>query len=541
MSDGSPTPDSASTPAADRPASAAPAQTQPSGSEAPVSGAAPPAPVSGLDWRRLHLWQIQPVRDVLVIAAVFGLVYLGEALRVVTVPMLIALALAYLFEPVVKRMTRSGKMSREMCALLIIVLAAVLIVTPVTIGAGFAVMQGVGYAQEVARNTETLVRSLDKPEAANDLPGPGWKKLREFLVEERDKAREYESWRDSQRALPSGAESGADATSPAHEPRKTQPAKPEAPTDSNAADAAGSAKPEIANPTADQDTNQVTKTDAAAEGTDADADKANANPDPPPEPSLTYRTVTWAIDWLQTNAQALGQRAIAGGAGAVAALLRTATWLGKISFTGFLTAFFFFFFCTGYGRVLIFAQRLVPKAGKTRVLDLLGKMDKVIAAFIRGRLTICFIQMIVFTIAFTIIGVPAALILGPLVGLLTLLPYVAGLAVPLVMLLMWLDPPTGFRGAWWWIVFAPIMAQVFSQLIDDYFLTPKIQGKATGMDTPTILFASIAGATLAGMYGLLLAIPVAACIKILLQEVFWPRFRAWAEGRARDFLPLEEG
>ena len=59
------------------------------------------------------------------------------------------------------------------------------------------------------------------------------------------------------------------------------------------------------------------------------------------------------------------------------------------------------------------------------------------------------------------------------------------------------------------------------------------------MDTPTILFASIAGGSLAGIYGLLVAIPAAACIKILLREVFWPRVRRWAEGKERDFLPLE--
>ena len=36
----------------------------------------------------------------------------------------------------------------------------------------------------------------------------------------------------------------------------------------------------------------------------------------------------------------------------------------------------------------------------------------------------------------------------------------------------------------------------------------------------------------------MIAIPVAACVKILLREVFWPRFEAWAEGRERDFLPI---
>jgi hypothetical protein len=38
---------------------------------------------------------------------------------------------------------------------------------------------------------------------------------------------------------------------------------------------------------------------------------------------------------------------------------------------------------------------------------------------------------------------------------------------------------------------------------------------------------------------LLIAIPIAACLKILTQEIFWPRFKAWAEGRAGDPLPIE--
>jgi predicted PurR-regulated permease PerM len=43
-----------------------------------------------------------------------------------------------------------------------------------------------------------------------------------------------------------------------------------------------------------------------------------------------------------------------------------------------------------------------------------------------------------------------------------------------------------------------------------------------------------------GRYGLLLAIPAAACIKILLREIFWPRFRDWATGKADDVLPISK-
>ena len=168
------------------------------------------------------------------------------------------------------------------------------------------------------------------------------------------------------------------------------------------------------------------------------------------------------------------------------------------------------------------------------------QMDKVIAGFVRGRLTICFLLIVYYTLAYWVIGVPAWLVVGPIVGLLTLLPYAAGIGIPIAMLLLWLDPSAGLRGEWYWIIGAPLAVHGFQQVMDDYFLTPKIQGDATGMDTPSILFASIAGGVLAGFYGLLLAIPVAACVKILLKELFWPRFRAWARGEKDDPLPIQD-
>jgi predicted PurR-regulated permease PerM len=88
------------------------------------------------------------------------------------------------------------------------------------------------------------------------------------------------------------------------------------------------------------------------------------------------------------------------------------------------------------------------------------------------------------------------------------------------------------------VIFAPIILYTLLQTIDDYVLTPLIQGKTTQMNTPTILFAVLAGGIVAGFYGVLLAIPAAACLKILMRESFWPRFKAWAEGRVKDFLPV---
>ena len=70
-------------------------------------------------------------------------------------------------------------------------------------------------------------------------------------------------------------------------------------------------------------------------------------------------------------------------------------------------------------------------------------------------------------------------------------------------------------------------------------LTPVIAGKATNLDPVTILVAVLAGGSVMGVYGMLLAIPAAACGKILATEVLLPKVRAWTKGEARDPLPID--
>jgi len=187
-----------------------------------------------------------------------------------------------------------------------------------------------------------------------------------------------------------------------------------------------------------------------------------------------------------------------------------------------------------------FGRNLIPDRIKPKSLDLISKMDRVIAAFVRGRLTICAIQCVVFSVAYFLIGIPTPVLLGVLVGVLSIVPYLALVGLPISIALLWLDPAGGFRSEWWWVLGAPAAVYFLGQALDDYVWTPMIQGKSTNMDTPTILFASLAGGVLAGAYGLLLAIPAAACVKILLREVFWPKFVEWSEGRAKDILPISD-
>ena len=451
-------------------------------------------PTRDASWRTLHLWQIQPIRDVLLIAAIFGLFWLGARISLVTVPLLLALLLAYLFEPIVGRLAKSQRFGRRGAAALILAAVVIVVVIPVGAGATWAVASGLSTATRIGGNLielrDAVVAEPGDETSMQRLPNDGWRSVAETLRETRERVRS--------RVAPDG----------------------------------GAVAPE---------------TDTGAEGTADDgidvATEADDDAEPGPAAPLV-RGLTFLAGqveaWLESDAQGIGRAAISGGVGFVSLVTRAGGAIGVLLFMSFLTAFFFFFVSTGYPKTRDLLESVIPSHERERAFDLLGKMDRVVAGFVRGRLTIMVIQCVVFSILYFLAGVPAALLVGVAVGVLSVVPYLALIGIPAAILLMFLDPPSGFRGTWWWMTLAPTAVYFGVQALDDYVLTPSIQGKATDMDTPTVLFASLAGGVLAGVYGLLIAIPVAACLKILVKEVLWPRVEAWAEGRERDPLPLAD-
>lgn len=454
---------------------------QPAGKPGPDTTTDPP-PRTG--WPHMHLWEIQPLRDIVVVLAVLALLYLGYVLRLVTVPLLLALLLAYLFEPVVQWMTRESQrpkrtsvkgskqkpmprnaskgMSRPVAAITIIIAAAVLVIVPIVGGLAIGTVEGVKLLRSVGTNLRTVVRFVDTASA------PEANESREQLLE-----RQPEEAMEHYDKLPEGLWQ-----------------------------------------TAALEANRRIAVDA--------------------------ETKEAASNWARENAERLTGMTVGTTMRALQTALSTGQTIGVILFSAFLTAFFFFFFSTGFGKVLDFWRELIPENSRDQTIDMIKKMDRVTSAFVRGRLTIMVVQCFVFGLGYWLIGVPAGIVLGIIVGILALFPYVSVIGVPVAILLMFLDPAEGFRGAWWWMILAPIVIYVIGQAIDEYLLTPTIQGKATNMDAPTVLFASIAGGVLAGFYGLLVAIPVAACLKIILIEVVWPRVKAWVKGAVRDPLPVGE-
>lgn len=403
----------------------------------------------------MHLWQMQPIRDVLLGLGIFALIIIGQKTSVVTVPLLLAILLAYLFEPVIVWLMKRFGASRRVSVIAIMVVMITCVVLPIMAGGAYAAGQLFTFTTDTIANVDRVNEALKKPDelaARQRLAGEGdIEPVPGAFLWVYDEIKQSE--------------------------------------------------------------------------TDTE--------------SSMGRALDAAIDWIATNQEQIAKTTASVSVDVVNRILGILGAAFGIAFMVFVTAFFFFFTSTEWVQLKGFGVKLLPDKNRDRIIDLMQKFDKVISGFIRGRITIAFIQGIVFSIGYFLIGVPGAFILGPVVAILSIVPYLALIGLPISVSLLALQGHEGFRGEWWWVFGAPAAIYFLGQALDDYVWTPLIQGKSTGMDTPTILFASLAGGALFGVFGLLIAIPIAACVKILIQEIFWPRFKEWAEGRAEDPLPIE--
>jgi predicted PurR-regulated permease PerM len=179
---------------------------------------------------------------------------------------------------------------------------------------------------------------------------------------------------------------------------------------------------------------------------------------------------------------------------------------------------------------------------RERILALAVEMDRAVSGFVRGRIVVSTIMGVLIAIGWRFFGVPYAITLGVVVGVFSLVPYLSVIGLPIAIALLAVDQlalPEAERLTWLWILLGPALVYGIVQFLEGYVLIPLIAGKATDLDPVSIFVAVLAGAAMAGVYGMLLSIPVAACLKIWLREVAMPRLREWSSGRADDPLPFD--
>ena len=157
-------------------------------------------------------------------------------------------------------------------------------------------------------------------------------------------------------------------------------------------------------------------------------------------------------------------------------------------------------------------KTLLPTAYRQGVLDFLNEFEAVLRRYFRGQFIIAALTGILFAIAFSLIGLPMAVPFGLFIGVLNMVPYLQTVAlVPAAILAVFraIGHDSSLLASFLWVGLAFIVVQV----LQDGVLTPRIMGRATGLNPVAILLGIFIWGKLLGFLGLLLAIPL-TCLGI---------------------------
>lgn len=160
-----------------------------------------------------------------------------------------------------------------------------------------------------------------------------------------------------------------------------------------------------------------------------------------------------------------------------------------------------------------FIYDLVPTKHSVFVAGLIEKIQRKMGLWVLGQLILSIFIFLLTYIGLTILGVEYALVLALLAGLFEVVPYVGPFlsAVPAVFFTLIQNPP---------LVLAVIALYVVIQKTEGYVLVPKVMEKTVGTSPLVVLLSLLIGFKLAGVLGLLLAVPLAGAVTVVIHEFF---------------------
>lgn len=168
----------------------------------------------------------------------------------------------------------------------------------------------------------------------------------------------------------------------------------------------------------------------------------------------------------------------------------------------------------------------IPPKYRTRVIAVAADVERAMDLYFRGQLKIALVLTLVYVTGFSLIGLPLALVLGLLAGLLSVIPYFSLLTVPMAWLAAGLLSLEEHRTLWP-ILALVLLVYVVAYAVDGLWLTPRIQGKNTGLRPEYILLTLSVWGSLLGVAGMIVALPLTTVIisyyrRVVLQEAGGP-------------------
>ncbi|MGH2807592.1 MAG: AI-2E family transporter, partial [Actinomycetota bacterium] len=191
------------------------------------------------------------------------------------------------------------------------------------------------------------------------------------------------------------------------------------------------------------------------------------------------------------------------------------TILGRV-FSALTVIVLMIYFLGSLSRVHEGTLKLVPASRRDRVRELLDPILEKIGGYIAGNVAISVIAGVLSFLFFAIAGVPYPVALALWVAIADLLPLVGATvgAIPAVIVAFFASIPLGIATLIFFIVY---------QQLENYLIAPRVMKEAVDVSPAAVLLAALIGGSLLGFFGALVAIPAAAAIKLITQEVVLPK------------------
>lgn len=158
-------------------------------------------------------------------------------------------------------------------------------------------------------------------------------------------------------------------------------------------------------------------------------------------------------------------------------------------------------------------KNMIPKAKRREFLQLFKEIDQALGNYIRGQLLVCVVVGVCVYIGYLFIGLPYALILAIVVGIFNIIPYLGPVfgAIPAIFVAFTVSTK---------MVLFVLLINLVVQMLEGNVLSPQIVGRTLHMHPLFIIFALLVGGEIGGVFGLILAVPMFAVGKVIIEHIF---------------------
>jgi predicted PurR-regulated permease PerM len=177
-----------------------------------------------------------------------------------------------------------------------------------------------------------------------------------------------------------------------------------------------------------------------------------------------------------------------------------------------------FYMLVDLPHIRVVSRSLVPERARGDVMVVSRRLSTAIGGYFRGQLAVAFVVGTMSSIGMLIIDLPFWLIVGMVAGLFNMIPLIGPWVGAVPGIIIALTTGGGLSQAIWVAV-----AMAIVQQIDNHFISPIVMQRAVKLHPAVVMLALLAGGTLGGFFGLLLAVPATATLKIIVGHA-WRHF-----------------